>query len=247
MTLRRRVVAVLVAAFIVPGGWLASGGVATASQDTSAVAINTKDGSSVFRLAFSIRRVMGDVVDQQNAAVAYASCESCQTVAISIQVLLVMGDPEVVTPENLALAINQDCTLCQTLASAYQFVVGFGTKVMLTPEGRQQLEEIRRQLRELGRDDLPIEETQARTDTLMDSLRQVLDSDLVAKEPKGGGSGQDTSPSSAAPASQPEQPPPTTETSPTTPEQTTPEQTTPTEPPPETTGTQPDSGTVTQP
>ena len=55
---------------------------AVASDDTAAVAVNTKDGSSVFRLAFSIKKVAGDVVDNANAAVAYSSCESCRTIAL---------------------------------------------------------------------------------------------------------------------------------------------------------------------
>ena len=74
---------------------------AVASDDTAAVAVNTKDGSSVFRLAFSIKKVAGDVVDNANAAVAYSSCESCRTIALSIQIVLVTGDPETVTPENI--------------------------------------------------------------------------------------------------------------------------------------------------
>ena len=47
-----------------------------AGGDNAAVAINTRDGSSLFRLAFKIRRVAGDIVDNQNAAVAYARCNS---------------------------------------------------------------------------------------------------------------------------------------------------------------------------
>ena len=66
----------------------AGAGAAVALADggnTSAVAINTTDGSSVFKLAFAIKQVSGSVVDNQDAAVAYSSCDACQTVAISIQ------------------------------------------------------------------------------------------------------------------------------------------------------------------
>lgn len=51
------------------------------AQDSSAVAVNTRDGSSVFKLSFSVKRVMDSSVDADNAAVAYASCSDCQTVA----------------------------------------------------------------------------------------------------------------------------------------------------------------------
>ena len=182
MSGRRRLLAVLLAAAALSAG-PATLAPAAQAQDQAAVAVNTKDGSSVFRLAFSVRRVMGDVVDQDNVALAYASCESCQTVAISIQILLVAGDPDVVTPTNLAVAINDMCTLCETLASAYQFVIGGNVKLTLTRDGRLQVNEIRRGLRELGRDeDLSIGEIQARTDELMEQLRQTLSEELVVSK-----------------------------------------------------------------
>ena len=37
--------------------------------------------------------VTDGVVDQQNLAVAYASCTDCQTVALAFQVVLVVGQP----------------------------------------------------------------------------------------------------------------------------------------------------------
>ena len=70
----------------------ADGGNDNGANDNAAVAINTTDNSSVFDLAFSIRDVMNGVVDQTNTAVAYASCNSCRSVAIAIQIVLVMGD-----------------------------------------------------------------------------------------------------------------------------------------------------------
>lgn len=177
--LRRGIATLLLVGVLAPGSLP---GLAAAQQDTSAVAVNTKDGSSVFKLAFNIRKVMGDAVDQDNAAVAYASCNSCQTVAISIQVLLVMSDPSLVAPTNVAVAINQDCTLCDTLASAYQFVVGIGTAIKLTPEGRQTIERIRKELAELRKQGLSIEEIQRRTDTLMDELGRVLATEITTSK-----------------------------------------------------------------
>jgi putative peptide zinc metalloprotease protein len=153
---------------------------ASASGDQNlAVAVNTKDGSSVFRLSFSLRRVKGDVVDPVNVAIALASCESCQTVAIAIQAVLVSSEPSVVSPVNLALAFNQDCTACQTLASAYQFVLGTGGPTRLTPQGRRRVSEVRRQLRELRGSGLTIEQIQARTDQLASELQHVLSEQLV--------------------------------------------------------------------
>ena len=66
--------------------------------DNAAVAVNTEDGASVFRLAFSIRQVAGGVVDETNSAYALASCVDCQTVALAFQVVLVWGGAQVVVP-----------------------------------------------------------------------------------------------------------------------------------------------------
>ena len=180
------------------------------AEDTAAVAINTKDGSSIFRLAFSIQRVAGDVVDNQNAAVAYASCEACQTVAISIQVVFVTGDASIVMPENYAIAVNQQCVSCETLASAYQFVFGTGGPVHFTAEGNQALAQLRREFQALRQEseNLTIEQIQARVDALVDRLFRVLREELVrrgdapaeggAAASGGGGAGSQTTPTGTA-------------------------------------------------
>jgi putative peptide zinc metalloprotease protein len=154
--------------------------------DTAAVAVNTKDGTTVFRVAFMIFRNSGDVVDNINAAVAWSSCEDCTTIAASFQVVLVTGDPSVVTPENFAIAINFECTNCQTLASAYQFVQSTGGQVVFTPEGRLEIAEIRQELYQLMRnaESLTIFEIQEQIDALATRLAQVLASELVAVSPE---------------------------------------------------------------
>jgi putative peptide zinc metalloprotease protein len=147
----------------------------------SAIAINTEDGSSLFKLAFAIRRVAGDVVDQQNVAVAYASCTSCQTTAIAIEIVLVTGDPNVATPENVAVAVNESCHLCDTFATAYQFVVSTGGPVHFTSEGMRELQQIRHELRKLK--GLSNAEIRARLPALIARLKQVLQTQLVPVKP----------------------------------------------------------------
>lgn len=175
ITCRARVVGLIAA--------IAFGATATpaAAQDTAAVAVNTKDGSTLFRFAFSVRQIMGDVVDQTNAAVAYASCNECTTVAISIQVLLVSGSPDQVTPTNLAVALNEDCTECQTLAAAYQFVFGNGQELRFTADGRKQIADIRRRFLELRKAGLSLEETQAQAAALAGELRGVLANEVTVR------------------------------------------------------------------
>ena len=156
------------------------------SGDNAAIAINTKSGSSLFKFAFSIRQVAGDVVDQTNAAIAYSSCESCKTTAIAIQIVLVSGSPSVVTPQNLALALNENCTLCETFAGAYQIVLGTGGPVEFTGEGRRRIAEIKLAIRRLRDEDLSPPELKARLDTLVAELKDVLETELRPVSRDGG-------------------------------------------------------------
>lgn len=154
---------------------------AAQAGDNGAIAINTKDGSSVFKLAFAIRSVAGDVVDETNGAVAYASCTSCQTTAIAIEIVLITGDASTITPTNVAIAVNENCTLCDTFASAYQFVVSVGGPVHFTSDGLKELSDIRKELRDLK--GLSNEEIRARLPGLIDRLRTVLRTQLVQSRP----------------------------------------------------------------
>jgi putative peptide zinc metalloprotease protein len=175
---------------------------AAAQGDTSAVAINTKDGSSIFRLALNVRRAMQDVVDTSNAAVAYASCVECQTVAVSIQLVLVMSDPDVVSPTNIALAINEECSSCNTLASAYQYVLTTGGPVHFDADGNRELASIRQDFRDLVKrsEDMDLADIQADADGLVERLYAVVDGHLVSagRDPEA-----DVSPENADPTATP--------------------------------------------
>jgi putative peptide zinc metalloprotease protein len=170
-----------------------------AGGDTAAVAINTKDGFDVFRFAFAIKRAMGDIVDNGNAAVAFASCTDCQTVAVSFQLVLMMNDPSIVTPTNLAIAINQECTLCQTLAEAFQVILTTDGPVHLTAAGNREIAAIRQELRSIRHEGLSLEEIVLRIDGLMDRFFRVVTEELVnaglpsaSPAPTTAGSGSET-------------------------------------------------------
>jgi putative peptide zinc metalloprotease protein len=154
--------------------------------DNAAVAINEEDGSTVLDLAFDIVKVGGEIVDQTNLALAYSNCENCRTIAIAVQVVLVMGDPEVVTPENVALAINDECLACTTVALAYQFVIGHdGLPIKLSPEGKRELKAIDEALEELLESELPAAELAAAVDVLMEEVRTILDEEIEFKHDQG--------------------------------------------------------------
>lgn len=180
--MRRSTLSVLAvfAALLVAWGWPA----AAAAQDNSAVAVNTEDGTSIFELAFDIHEVTGEVVDSTNAAVAVSSCEDCQSIAIAFQIVLVFSDPEVVTPENVAVAVNYECTSCISFASAFQWVIGTGGPVEFTKEGKKRLKAIKRRLKWLRRRDLTLEELIAELEEIRAEIADILETELVPAKRK---------------------------------------------------------------
>lgn len=154
------------------------------AQDSSAVATNTKDGKSVFKLAFSVKKVTGDV-DANNTAVAYASCTDCRTVAVAIQIVLV-SEVDSATPENVAIAINYDCTECDTLARAFQFVYGSGEELEFTKEGKARLHDLKKRVQDLKqRDDLTLAQLAQELANIAAEVAEVVDEETQVKQPSG--------------------------------------------------------------
>ncbi|MBV8478986.1 MAG: hypothetical protein JOY72_01660, partial [Actinobacteria bacterium] len=91
---------------------------------TQAVAANTKDGGVVYDVAYALVTVdKGAPVTNTNSAFALASCKACTTVAVSFQVVLVVGRSAVIAPIDAAGALNSNCPACLTTAIADQIVV----------------------------------------------------------------------------------------------------------------------------
>ena len=65
----------------------------------------------------------GGNVTNTNSAYAIAHCRACTTVAVSFQLVLVVGQSKVIAPINAAGALNYDCPACVTTALADQIVV----------------------------------------------------------------------------------------------------------------------------
>lgn len=92
--------------------------------DTQALAVNDTDGSVVYDVAYALVTITdGDAVTNTNSAYALASCTDCTTVAVSFQVVLIIGQSDVVVPVNTAVAANSGCIRCVTNALAVQLVV----------------------------------------------------------------------------------------------------------------------------
>jgi putative peptide zinc metalloprotease protein len=175
--MRRTAIALLAAVLLV--AFAGASAAPAQAQDNTAIAINTKDGTDIFKLAFKIVRVNQEIVDQSNAAVAFNSCEQCQSIAIAFQIILIFSDPDVVTSQNVALAINYECSSCVAFAAAYQWVLTTGGPVKFTPEGKKRLGELRKRLRDLLESDLTIEQLQAELDQIKTEVGDILANELV--------------------------------------------------------------------
>jgi putative peptide zinc metalloprotease protein len=93
-------------------------------NDAQALAVNTTDGAIKYDVVYSLVTVKdGDAVDETNSAYALASCKACTTVAVSFQVVLVVGRSDTIKPINVAEALNVNCPSCITTAIATQLVV----------------------------------------------------------------------------------------------------------------------------
>lgn len=165
------------------------------SQDSHAIVVNHGDNRYRYAITLKVVQVGGDVVDPQNAAVAVAAnCTNCQTVAISMEGVLVYGDPSVFTPTNLALAYNENCSNCATLAAAFQEIVPNDGRVRISGEGRQIIADVRVDLESLRRENLSLDEIDARVDADAARLLDVLRNDVFpVGQPAGAGSPSDAS------------------------------------------------------
>jgi putative peptide zinc metalloprotease protein len=92
--------------------------------DSQALATNTTDGGIVYDVAYSLVTVSdGAAVDNENGAYALASCKACTTLAVSFQLVLVVGQSDRIMPINVAEALNLNCPQCITTAIAKQLVI----------------------------------------------------------------------------------------------------------------------------
>jgi putative peptide zinc metalloprotease protein len=96
---------------------------APGAGDNQALAVNTTDGTVVYDIAFALVWADENTVLNKNEAYAFASCTACRATAISFQVVLILGNAQVVVPQNISAAVNYDCLACVTQALAVQLVL----------------------------------------------------------------------------------------------------------------------------
>jgi putative peptide zinc metalloprotease protein len=150
--------------------------------DTQALAVNTQDDTVTYDTAFALVWADGtQPVTNTNEAFAVASCHHCAAVAVSFQVVMVVGQADVAVPQNLSVAVNYDCTSCLTYSLAVQLFVTLDGP--LTADQTHRLDELWQQVMAYGAhlDQVPLADIQG---TLSQFESQVLA--IVGVDPTSG-------------------------------------------------------------
>ena len=177
--------------------------------DNQAVAVNTKDGSVSYDVAMAMVWVedgQTQDVDNANEAYAFASCSDCVTVAVAFQVVVIVGQADVVVPQNVSAAVNYDCFECITAAVAKQLVVTVDT--LPGQDKLVALNDIWARLAEFATTipTLSLEDLLARLEEFEEQIKAVLTDAVEAAppvdEPTATPTGSATADPSATPASE---------------------------------------------
>lgn len=174
----RRVV-VSIASCLVALGLMTGGAYADGAGPTNQVQVqNTHDGEA--RVASRAKAVedRGPTVAPDNEATAYASCTSCRTVAVAIQVVLAVGPASDSRPTNSAVAVNYECHFCATFAYANQVLLNTDSDVHLGPEAEQQLHDLRDQVDHVAASDEAFDQMSADLDGLTQQMAAVVQSEI---------------------------------------------------------------------
>lgn len=159
-------------------------GSAQAADGTDNVATATvqQDDVRAFDFAWDLSMERGDeAMLHRNSATARASCTRCGATAIAFQIVVRVGSPTTVVPQNTAEAANVECTECSSAAEARQFVRVVPEPVQLTGPGRAVLNDVRDDLAALETRDLPVDQLHAEVEAQEARVSEVLSTELVLK------------------------------------------------------------------
>ncbi len=160
-----------------------------------ALAVNTKDGSVAYDVAFALVWAEdGETVDTTNEAYAFANCTDCTAVAVGFQVVLIVGQADVIVPENLSAAANYNCLRCLTYALASQLVLTLDGP--LSDGGTARLNALWAEIAEFGRNlqNVPLSEIQTRLTAYRQQIMEIVQTDPSATK----GAGPPATPSTPA-------------------------------------------------
>jgi putative peptide zinc metalloprotease protein len=145
-------------------------------DDNQALAVNTRDNSIRYDVAFALIWVEDDSPAlNKNEAYAFASCTNCAAVAIGFQIVLVTGDNHVAVPQNISAAVNYDCVNCLTYALATQLFVTLDGP--LSDAGMQEIAALWQEIAEFGAGitSVPLAEIRDRLTEYEQQILQVIE------------------------------------------------------------------------
>ncbi|HWH33879.1 MAG TPA: hypothetical protein VNT56_00990 [Acidimicrobiales bacterium] len=171
----------VVALVVVLASVLAAGQPAGADGGAKNVVLahNQRDGREMVRTKLQVARLASPTVAPENLAVARASCSDCRTVGVAVQVVLVTGGGDTLSPQNAAVALNEGCVRCETFAAAYQYVVSADRSVTFSAEGRQRIDQLAAQIDAVAASDLEFPALEAELDRLSAELFAVVDAEIA--------------------------------------------------------------------
>ena len=167
--------------------------VAAEEGDSQALAVNTTDGTTIYDVAFALVWADdGQPVDTKNEAYAYANCTDCAAVAVGFQVVLIVGQTNVIVPENLSTAANYDCVRCLTYALASQLVLTLDGP--LSADNMGKLSALWQEIADYGRNlqNVPLSEIQGRLAAFQDQIKEIIKADPSATPVSGTGTSTKT-------------------------------------------------------
>jgi putative peptide zinc metalloprotease protein len=164
--------------------------------DNQALAVNTTDGSIRYDVAFALVWADDGEVLNANEAYAFASCTGCAAVAIGFQVILVLGQADVVVPQNIAAAVNYNCLACATYALAKQLVLTLDGP--LSDAGMAAIEAVWAQIQQFGSTiaDVPASQIQSTLEGFEQQIKDIVQAESAGETPT-------ASPPPAAPSDSP--------------------------------------------
>lgn len=155
---------------------------APGEDGNQALAVNVEDGSVVYDVAFALVWAEGGPVDATNEAYAFASCRNCAAVAVGFQVVLILGQADVVVPQNLSAAANYNCVECLTYALASQLVLTLDGP--LSDAGMAKLETLWEEIAAYGQslENVPLSEIQARLNDYKTRILGIIEQDAALSD-----------------------------------------------------------------
>jgi putative peptide zinc metalloprotease protein len=144
--------------------------------DNQAMAVNTRDATIQYDVAFALVWVTDDSPAlNRNEAYAFADCTGCAAVSVAFQVVLVTGNNHVAAPQNISAAVNYNCVNCLTYALATQLFVTLDGP--LSDAGQKKITALWAEIAQFGSHitEVPLSEIRSRLTTYEQQIMAIIE------------------------------------------------------------------------